>query len=272
MFESPADGLRPGRARPAQGVLGRPGPRPLRRRARMGRRVRQVRLRHGHGGLRQGQSLGLRRRHPGALGSRPSTRARSTPSRRIPRSACSSTTRTCCARSARTRRSSRACPRWSTQGEFTMTDLSNLAKEVVDQGAAEIGILHRPNTGPDYLMAFAAFGVRFLDEADRPAAAAQGRDAGGARVVRLERPQRRHAREQHRDVVGRDPGRLQAGEGLRLSITASGRCPSASSATPRARSGRPTRTATSGRSAGSTRRRRRRAASRPISRTRSSTS
>ena len=50
------------------------------------------------------------------------------------------------------------------KGEFTMTDLSNLAKEVVDQGAAEFGILHRPNTGPDYLMTFAAFGVRFVDD------------------------------------------------------------------------------------------------------------
>jgi inositol-phosphate transport system substrate-binding protein len=45
-----------------------------------------------------------------------------------------------------------------------MTDLSNLAKEVVDQGAAEFGLLHRPNAGPDYLMVFAAFGVRFIDE------------------------------------------------------------------------------------------------------------
>lgn len=50
------------------------------------------------------------------------------------------------------------------KGEFTMTDLSNLAKEVVDKGAAEIGMLHRPNAGPDYLMTFAAFGVRFMDE------------------------------------------------------------------------------------------------------------
>jgi inositol-phosphate transport system substrate-binding protein len=50
------------------------------------------------------------------------------------------------------------------EGAFTMTDLSELAKEVVDQGAAEFGILHRPNTGPDYLMVFAAFGVRFIDE------------------------------------------------------------------------------------------------------------
>jgi inositol-phosphate transport system substrate-binding protein len=50
------------------------------------------------------------------------------------------------------------------QGEFTMSDLSNLAKEVVDKGAAEMGIIHRPNVGPDYLMTFAAFGLRYLDE------------------------------------------------------------------------------------------------------------
>jgi inositol-phosphate transport system substrate-binding protein len=49
-------------------------------------------------------------------------------------------------------------------GEFTMQDLSMLAKEVVDKGAAEIGIIHRPNAGPDYLMTFAAFGVRYMDE------------------------------------------------------------------------------------------------------------
>jgi inositol-phosphate transport system substrate-binding protein len=50
------------------------------------------------------------------------------------------------------------------KGEFTMTDLSNLAKEVVDKGAAEFGMLHRPNAGPDYLMTLAAFGVRFIDD------------------------------------------------------------------------------------------------------------
>jgi inositol-phosphate transport system substrate-binding protein len=48
-------------------------------------------------------------------------------------------------------------------GEFTMADLQALAKEVVDKGAAEIGIIHRPNAGPDYLMTFAAFGARFAD-------------------------------------------------------------------------------------------------------------
>jgi inositol-phosphate transport system substrate-binding protein len=50
------------------------------------------------------------------------------------------------------------------KGEFTIWDLSHLAKEVVDKGAAEMGILHRPNAGPDYLMTFATFGVKLMDE------------------------------------------------------------------------------------------------------------
>ncbi|HET7715480.1 MAG TPA: extracellular solute-binding protein [Bauldia sp.] len=48
-------------------------------------------------------------------------------------------------------------------GEFTMQDMSDLAKEVVDKGAAKIGIIHRPNPGPDYLMTFASFGVTYMD-------------------------------------------------------------------------------------------------------------
>ena len=62
------------------------------------------------------------------------------------------------------------------KGEFTMTDLSNLAKEVVDKGAAQIGIIHRPNAGPDYLMKFAALRREVHRPQDRQAAAAQGRD------------------------------------------------------------------------------------------------
>ncbi|MCP8936900.1 extracellular solute-binding protein [Alsobacter sp. SYSU M60028] len=50
------------------------------------------------------------------------------------------------------------------KGEFTMEDLSKLTKEVVDKGAAQMGILHRPNPGPDYLMTFAAFGAKFVDD------------------------------------------------------------------------------------------------------------
>jgi inositol-phosphate transport system substrate-binding protein len=55
-------------------------------------------------------------------------------------------------------------PEMVDKGEFTMEDLSKLAKEVVDKGAAEVGIIHRPNTGPDYLMTFAAFGAEFMNE------------------------------------------------------------------------------------------------------------
>lgn len=51
------------------------------------------------------------------------------------------------------------------KGQFTLQDLSNLAKEVVDKGAAKIGMIHRPNAGPDYLMTFAAFGAKFMDDA-----------------------------------------------------------------------------------------------------------
>ena len=51
------------------------------------------------------------------------------------------------------------------KGEFTMADLSNLTKEVVDKGAAQMGILHRPNPGPDYLMMFSSFGAKFVDPA-----------------------------------------------------------------------------------------------------------
>ena len=49
-------------------------------------------------------------------------------------------------------------------GEFTLDDLTDLAKQVVDGGAAEYGMLHRPNVGIDYLMVFQSFGVRFMDE------------------------------------------------------------------------------------------------------------
>ena len=32
-------------------------------------------------------------------------------------------------------------------------------------GAAKIGIIHRPNAGPDYLMTFAASGAKYMDDA-----------------------------------------------------------------------------------------------------------
>ncbi len=49
-------------------------------------------------------------------------------------------------------------------GDFTLDDLTALAKEVVDRQVAPIGMLHRPNVGIDYLMVFAACGARFMDE------------------------------------------------------------------------------------------------------------
>lgn len=50
-------------------------------------------------------------------------------------------------------------------GKFTIWDLSKLTKEVVDGGAAEYGIVHRPNVGPDFLMTMASFGFDPLDDA-----------------------------------------------------------------------------------------------------------
>lgn len=49
-------------------------------------------------------------------------------------------------------------------GAFTLDDLTALAKEVIAKGAAQYGMLHRPNVGIDYLMVFQSFGVKFIDE------------------------------------------------------------------------------------------------------------
>jgi inositol-phosphate transport system substrate-binding protein len=49
-------------------------------------------------------------------------------------------------------------------GDFTLDDLSALTKEVVQKGAAQYGMLHRPNVGIDYLMVFSSYGVKFMDE------------------------------------------------------------------------------------------------------------
>ncbi len=50
-------------------------------------------------------------------------------------------------------------------GTFTIYDLTDLAKEVVDGGAAQYGFLHRPNVGPDFQMLMASFGIDLYDEA-----------------------------------------------------------------------------------------------------------
>ncbi len=56
-------------------------------------------------------------------------------------------------------------PQQVLDGQFTLADLSALAKQVVDNSDAEFGILHRPSKGPDYLMIFNAYGSSFLDSA-----------------------------------------------------------------------------------------------------------
>lgn len=48
-------------------------------------------------------------------------------------------------------------------GEFTIYDMTDLAKEVVDGGAAKYGILHRPNVGPDFQMLMKSFGIDQYD-------------------------------------------------------------------------------------------------------------
>ncbi len=50
------------------------------------------------------------------------------------------------------------------RGEFTIYDMTDLAKEVVDAGVAKYGIVHRPNVGPDFQMLMASFGFDPYDE------------------------------------------------------------------------------------------------------------
>ena len=44
-------------------------------------------------------------------------------------------------------------------GEFTAFDLCDLAAQAVDRDVAKYGMLHRPNTGPDFQMLTASFGL-----------------------------------------------------------------------------------------------------------------
>lgn len=48
-------------------------------------------------------------------------------------------------------------------GEFTIHDLSALTKEVIDNSDVKYGMLHRPNTGPDFLMNMRSFGFEPQD-------------------------------------------------------------------------------------------------------------
>ncbi len=49
-------------------------------------------------------------------------------------------------------------------GNFTMDDFCDLAAEVKNSGASEIGFVHRPNVGPDFQMAMAAFGIDLYND------------------------------------------------------------------------------------------------------------
>ena len=49
-------------------------------------------------------------------------------------------------------------------GNFTMADFCDLAAEVKNSGASEIGFVHRPNIGPDFQMAMAAFGIDLYND------------------------------------------------------------------------------------------------------------
>ncbi len=48
-------------------------------------------------------------------------------------------------------------------GEVTLDDISDIAKQVVDNTDAEVGIYHRPSRGPDYIMVFQQYGNSFVD-------------------------------------------------------------------------------------------------------------
>ena len=56
-----------------------------------------------------------------------------------------------------------AMPARTLSGELTMDDVIDIANRVINKAKAQYGILHRPNKGPDYIMAFQSYGNNFLD-------------------------------------------------------------------------------------------------------------
>jgi len=51
-----------------------------------------------------------------------------------------------------------AMPARTLSGELTMDDVIDIANRVINKAKAQYGILHRPNKGPDYIMAFQSYG------------------------------------------------------------------------------------------------------------------
>jgi inositol-phosphate transport system substrate-binding protein len=50
------------------------------------------------------------------------------------------------------------------KGDFTLTDMAELAQQVKDRGLVDWGFYHRPTRGPDYYQIILAFGGRLQDE------------------------------------------------------------------------------------------------------------
>ena len=58
----------------------------------------------------------------------------------------------------------KALPERVQKGEFSLTDMAELAQQVKDRGLVEWGFFHRPTRGPDYYQIILAFGGRLQDE------------------------------------------------------------------------------------------------------------
>ena len=151
-------------------------------------------------------------------------------------------------------------------GEFTIYDMTDLAKEVVDGGAAKYGIVHRPNVGPDFQMLMKSFGIDQYDAEAGKLQMSESKLADFFEWLKYGVDAGRHPGQHDGLVLGRGARLLPSRRRPRSSSsTASGTC------RPSSRPAAWTRIATSTRSAGRTARRPSRVASPPISRTRSST-
>lgn len=58
----------------------------------------------------------------------------------------------------------KALPDKVIKGEFTIDDMTKVAKEAKDKGLVEWGILHRPTSGPEFHMMSMNFGAQLYDE------------------------------------------------------------------------------------------------------------
>ncbi|MCE3246539.1 MAG: Maltose/maltodextrin transporter, substrate binding periplasmic protein MalE [Geminicoccaceae bacterium] len=87
-----------------------------------------------------------------------------------------------------------AMPQRTLDGDLTLDEVIDIAKQVVDKTEAQYGILHRPNKGPDYVMVFQAYGNDFVDP---------GQARRRLRLVRARRKGGGDPRQQHRDGVRR---------------------------------------------------------------------